>query len=205
MTMESNYISITKIKISKEFLLNAAKIWNDIFLSKNMILYLNKDENILLQISHIKNLDDLKTEIKSSLFEEFKEKIKPYCESDFQTEILELKDVAKNQNSLLPFKKYLQLRHIEVPLKTYNDYLDWRKDTIFKYVSHQDKIDSFVAYHSILSSNPGVMFLSSFSCPVNEYVSLFQTPTYQDIVKTAGNKYIAGGKDGLYTVIYEKS
>lgn len=49
------------------------------------------------------------------------------------------------------------------------------------------------------------MFLSSFSCSLDEYTALFQTPAYQEIVKTAGNKYISGGKDGLYTVVYEKA
>ena len=162
-------------------------------------VYISEDEGSILEIKSISALSDLDS---SYLFDtkEFDKNLA----SDIQRQVLRLKNIVKPQESILPESKYLQLRHIEVPLHILEEYHMWRDQTIFSHVVKQSEIESFLAYHSIISTEPGVMFLSGFSCKIDDYLSGFKKPEYIDIVKQAGEKYIFGGQAGLYTKIYKR-
>ena len=162
-------------------------------------IYLSENEKSILNINSFGSLSELDEISQLNLKE-----LNANLASDFKCQILSLKKVVKPQNSILPESKYLQLRHIEVPLHVLNDYHEWRESTIFKHVIKQQEIESFLAYHSIISTEPGVMFLSGFSCEINNYLDGFKQPSYIDIVKQAGEKYIYGGQSGLYTKIYKR-
>lgn len=84
------------------------------------------------------------------------------------------------------------------------DYRAWREATIFDVVRSHDEVESFAAYHSLISGVPGVMFVSGFSCPVDRYAAVFSSDRYKTIVQEAGENYITGGTDGLYTRIYSR-
>ncbi|MDF2690771.1 MAG: hypothetical protein K0S29_626 [Gammaproteobacteria bacterium] len=135
----------------------------------------------------------------------FLNEINPLLMSDWRRQVLELKETVKAQNQPLPNTASIQLRYIEVPLRVYEDYLSWRRQTIFEHVKKEADIKSFCAYHSLLSTQPGVMFISGFDCDEQQYLSGFSKASYQEIVKQAGQKYIAGGERGLYTTIYHKT
>lgn len=122
--------------------------------------------------------------------------------ADFQRQLLRFVEAPKNTDSPLPTTPHIQLRHVEVPPPVYPDYLAWRDRTIFNVVRNADEVDTFLAYHSVVSGEPGVMFVSGFSCPVDQYTSVFNSEHYKDIVAQAGNQYITGGQRGLYTKIY---
>lgn len=121
---------------------------------------------------------------------------------DFQRQMLRFVEAPKNIEGAIPATPYIQLRHVEVRPPVYPDYLSWRDRTIFDVVRKADEVEAFLAYHSVVSSEPGVMFVSGFSCPVEQYTSVFTSDHYKDIVAQAGNQYITGGERGLYTKIY---
>jgi len=121
---------------------------------------------------------------------------------DFQRQLLRFVEAPKNTLGDLPATPYIQLRHVEVRPPVYSDYLAWRERTIFNVVRNAPEVEVFLAYHSVVSSEPGVMFLSGFSCPVETYTGVFSSDHYKDIVAQAGNQYITGGERGLYTKIY---
>lgn len=121
---------------------------------------------------------------------------------DFRRQLLRFVQAPKDIDGALPSSPYIQLRHVEVPPKAYPDYLSWRERTIFDVVRNAGEVETFLAYHSVVSSEPGVMFVSGFSCPVEQYTSVFNSDRYKDIVAQAGNQYITGGERGLYTKIY---
>lgn len=125
--------------------------------------------------------------------------------SDWKLQVLKYEETVKVLENDLPTSPFLQLRHIEVPLNVYPKYLEWRKSTIFKHVLQQTKIDYFLSYHSLISTEPGVMFFSGFSCHPIEYQQIFNNPKYAEIVKEAGNQFITGGERGLYTSIYKRA
>lgn len=111
-------------------------------------------------------------------------------------------EAPKPTNSLLPDTDYIQLRHVEVPPQRMQAYRQWREETIFDVVRGNDEVDTFLAYHSLISGQPGVMFIAGFSGDPAAYQQVFSSSRYKDIVQQAGTSYITGGSDGLYTRLY---
>jgi hypothetical protein len=48
------------------------------------------------------------------------------------------------------------------------------------------------------------MFVAGFSCDVDAYLSVFNSPEYKEIIHEAGQQFIAGGQGGLYTKLYRR-
>ncbi|MNV86891.1 hypothetical protein D3C71_1809580 [compost metagenome] len=99
----------------------------------------------------------------------------------------------------------MQLRHVEVRPARHAAYRAWREETIFQVVRDNTEVEVFLAYHSLVSSQPGVMFISGFSGSVQDYRAVFENEKYGEIVRQAGDQYITGGPGGLYTRIYQRA
>ena len=124
--------------------------------------------------------------------------------SDCKAQVIGLVSAVKDTQTSLPDNAYLQVRRIEVPLYRYEEYLAWREKTIFEFVKKTPEIATFLAYHSVLSTTPGVVFLSGFDGNPDQYLSCFAQPEYRDIVKVAGERYISGGANALSTILYKR-
>lgn len=127
-----------------------------------------------------------------------------HLRSDFSRQVLRFVSAPKPVDGLLPATEFVQLRHVEVRPPAYQDYLAWRERTIFDVVRAAPEVEAFLAYHSVLSTEPGVMFIAGFSGDVDAYGNVFKSPRYQEIVRQAGQHYITGGERGLYTRIYRR-
>ena len=121
---------------------------------------------------------------------------------DVRRELLQYVEAPKPTDSLLPDTDYIQLRHVEVLPQRMQAYRQWREETIFDVVRRNDEVDTFLAYHSLISGQPGVMFIAGFSGDPAAYQQVFSSSRYKDIVQQAGTSYITGGNDGLYTRLY---
>lgn len=121
---------------------------------------------------------------------------------DVRRELLQYVEAPKPADSPLPQTDHLQLRHVEVPPQRETAYRAWREETIFQVIRESPSIHTFLAYHSIVSGQPGVMFLSGFNGDPQKYLAIFSSERYQEIVRQAGDRYITGGTDGLYTRLY---
>ncbi|MGP4110482.1 hypothetical protein ACTWP5_06140 [Streptomyces sp. 4N509B] len=126
----------------------------------------------------------------------------PLLAGDFRRQVVEFVEAPKDTDEPLPPTPYIQLRHVEVRPPVHDAYREWRERTIFEVVRGADEIEVFLAYHSLLSTEPGVLFVSGFSVDPAAYQAVFATPTYQDIVRQAGDTYITDR--GLYTRIYAR-
>jgi len=125
-----------------------------------------------------------------------------YLSGDIRREILDFVEAPKSCAGPLPETPYLQLRHVEVKPEEYFAYRSWRDETIFDVVRTAPEVEVFLAYHSLISTQPGVMFLSGFSVDPETYGAVFASERYRDIVQQAGDQYITGGTAGLYTKVY---
>ncbi|RCV88365.1 hypothetical protein [Billgrantia montanilacus] len=121
---------------------------------------------------------------------------------DVRRELLDFVEAPKDIATLLPATPYIQLRHVEVKPEAMDGYRQWREETIFDVVRSADEVQVFLAYHSVVSGQPGVMFVSGFSADPESYNAVFASDRYREIVQQAGDRYITGGSDGLYTKIY---
>jgi hypothetical protein len=133
-----------------------------------------------------------------------RESLAPAMVADVRRQILEFVEAPKSTDALLPQTPYVQLRHVEVRPPVYDRYRHWRERTIFSVVRQAPEVDMFLAYHSLISTEPGVLFVSGFTCEPAKYLAVFESPEYQEIVRQAGNEYITGGERGLYTKVYAR-
>jgi hypothetical protein len=205
MQQASEYLLTTEVCLSDGKLNEGAEIWNK-YLDDASQLYFSESSNSLLELRSISvgQLAELPKSLNDRHHKRLKKSLSPLMQSDFRQELLCFKEGVIDQKAYLPQGDYLQMRHIEVPLNVHENYLEWRERTIFSYVRELANIESFTAYHSCFSTLPGVMFVSSFSCDPKIYAANFSTDAYQEIVRQAGDKYISGGKEGLYTKIYKR-
>ncbi|MFJ8209822.1 hypothetical protein [Streptomyces sp. NPDC096033] len=125
--------------------------------------------------------------------------------SDFRRQLLEFVEAPKDTADPLPRTRYIQLRYIQVKPTEYTAYREWRENTIFDVVRRAGQVTTFLAYHTLLSTQPGVMFVSGFDCEPQEYQKVFTSAEYQDIVQQAGDRFIVGGESGLYTRVYRRA
>lgn len=123
-------------------------------------------------------------------------------QGDLRTEVLRFVEAPKDSAGPLPATPFIQLRHVEVKPPAHSDYLAWRARTIFNVVRNAPEVETFLAYHSLVSAEPGVMFVSGFSCDVEQYGKVFSTEAYRQIGVEAAAHYITGGERGLYTKFY---
>jgi hypothetical protein len=128
-----------------------------------------------------------------------------HLSGDIRREILDFVEAPKTGGSMLPDTPYIQLRHVEVNPDEHAAYLIWRDETIFEVVRNADAVESFVAFHSVVSGQPGVMFVSGFSVDPPTYSAVFSSERYSTIVQQAGDRFITGGTSGLYTKIYAET
>jgi hypothetical protein len=125
----------------------------------------------------------------------------PWADGDVRRQVLRFVG-APRAGAELSDSPFIQLRHVEVKLPKLEEYLAWREETIFDVVRAAPAIDVFLAYHSLLSTEPGVMFIAGFSGPAEEYRSAFETPRYAEITEYAHRRFIT--ESGLYTRIYRR-
>lgn len=128
-----------------------------------------------------------------------------YLNGDVRRELLEFVEAPKGSIRALEDSAYVQLRHVEVMPDRMADYRKWRDETIFDVVREHDAAEVFVACHSVISGQPGVMFVAGFSVDPEIYNAAFTSDRYAEIVREAGDSYITGGTDGLYTKFYKRN
>ena len=165
-------------------------------------LYRSAVDDTLLELTALTDIADLDKE--RAFFDTLFTGLAPFVTGDFRRQVLEFVEAPKGTDAAIPATPYIQLRHIEVPPAVTGAYREWRERTIFDVVRRAPEVEVFLAYHSLLSTEPGVMFVSGFSVEPDRYAAVFATEEYQDIVRQAGSSYISGGERGLYTTIYQR-
>lgn len=198
--MSANYILVSRFPLKKAFSEDAFLALKN---NENTRYYVCEEPGInelleLRSFNDIKELSWVAEELKS-LFHRYSDVLS----GDIRRELLAFVESPVDNPKNLPHSTYIQLRHVEVPAHNYSQYRQWRDETIFEVVrNNKDKIESFEAFHSLISGVPGVMFISAFNVKKDTYTEAFTNSHYQKIIQQAGDNYITGGNEGLYTRIY---
>ncbi|GAA3193654.1 MULTISPECIES: hypothetical protein [Streptomyces] len=166
-------------------------------------LFRSADGDNVLEITPVK--DHAELEALSAGWRKLWDAVSADLVSDFRRQLLEFVEAPKDTADPLPLTPYVQLRYIEVKPKEYPAYREWRENTIFDVVRRAEPVTTFLAYHTLLSTQPGVMFVAGFDCEPEEYQKVFTSAEYQDIVQQAGDRFIVGGENGLYTRVYQRA
>ncbi|WP_032116577.1 hypothetical protein WH390_00285 [Candidatus Arsenophonus nilaparvatae] len=198
--MSSNYVLISRFSLKNAYSANA---FTSLKGSESVRYYSCEEQSVneLLELRSFNDIEEISwaEEEMESMFHRFADVLS----KDIRRELLKFVESPIHNKKYLPETEYIQLRHVEVPAHNYQQYLQWRDETIFNVVrDNKDKIESFEAFHSLISGMPGVMFISAFNVDKDTYKEAFTNARYQEIIKQAGDNYITGGNEGLYTRIY---
>ncbi|HCB1211958.1 hypothetical protein [Alcaligenes sp.] len=202
--MSAQFIMITEIDVTSGTTQEVVEKWRSITPAEDVlqrVFYRSTDDETVLEIVALNSLN-----VQGSLlsyFDTTTEAVREFLKSDFRRQLLSFVEAPRKTDGLLPSTQFLQLRHVEVLPPMYKAYRHWREETIFDVVRNAEVIELFLAYHSAISTEPGVMFLSGFNGDVDSYMKVFNSDRYKDIVQQAGNQYITGGEKGLYTRLYQ--
>ena len=205
--MKAPYLAVMEWEVEEGKLDEAAKIWTNSKVSnffENSVLYKGLTKNSLVVLYEVTNFSVIQQFVESDEFKQFVKAQAKYMQSDFHQSIVGLVEDVIRRKQLIPKTKYMQLRSIEVPLSDIDSYLEWRKRRIFEFVKKNDKVTSFLAFHSVFSTVPGVLFVTEFEGNPDEYRASFLTDEYKQIIKEAGHDHIKSGEQGLQTFEYEK-
>ncbi|WP_137992723.1 hypothetical protein [Streptomyces vilmorinianum] len=201
--MPANTLVVTEVLVEETSVETAVEAWrkhNAAHPAEGRSLYRGLEDNSLLELHPVDGLDAVPAlrDQWQSLWTE----LTPLLAGDFSRQVLEFVEAPKSTDDLVPDTAYLQMRHVEVKPPVFEAYREWRDQTIFEVVRGADEVEVFLAYHSVLSTEPGVMFVSGFNVEPAAYTAVFTDERYQEIVRQAGDRYITGGERGLYTKIY---
>ena len=126
----------------------------------------------------------------------------------------EIQDLAEKNSKALPEVSSFYISQDEgeliefISLSSLNELAKYENNLASAFTevvrNNSTTIESFDAYHSLISQIPGVMFISCFNGSVETYLKPFTDDNYKNIVTQAGDSYITGGNEGLYTKIYKK-
>ena len=202
--MSAQFIMITEIDVTSGTTQEVVEKWRSITPAEELVqrvFYKSTDDEKILEIVALESLDITRSLL--SYFDMVMETVRDSLKSDFRRQLLSFVEAPKNTDKLVPSTQFLQLRHVEVLPSMYKAYRRWRDETIFDVVRNAEVVELFLAYHSTISTEPGVMFLSGFNGDVDAYMKVFNSERYKDIVQQAGNQYITGGEKGLYTRLYQ--
>lgn len=199
------FVLISEAFVAPDAMEDAQRLWvrplpcDDRF---TRLVYRGKTDDVMLDLTAFERLEQL-DEILASR-REFEAEASGLLRGDWRRQILTHVEDVKPGTGPLPASPGLELRHIEVPPPVYPEYRDWRARTIFPAVKKRSEVEQFLAYHSVVSGAPGVMFIVGFSCDDADYTQVYETPEYREILRQAGGSFIAGGLSGLDTRIYHR-
>ena len=200
MKMSANYVLVSRFPLKNNV---SAADFSFLKNSGSTRYYYSEEQGVneLLELrafNDIKEISWVEEEMVSMFY-----RLADVLSADIRRELLKFVESPIDNQKDLPESQYIQLRHVEVPAHNYQQYRQWRDETIFNVVrDNKDKIESFEAFHSLISGVPGVMFISSFNGDKQSYKEAFTNARYQEIIQQAGDNYITGGNEGLYTRIY---
>ncbi len=205
--MKKPMIFFSEIKVINDKVDAAWSIWKNLGLdclpvnSERKCFRSESEENIFIELISISSLNDAETIL--SKREKFVRSMNELTASDWRQQVFCHVETVVEADTVLPASDKLQMRYVEVPKSVESEYLEWRENTIYEVVKSSSRIKGFEAYHTYISTQPGVMFLSSFDGDSATYMrDIFETDRYKDIIRQAGDKYVAGGQSGLHTKIY---
>ncbi|MEV6838813.1 hypothetical protein AB0N17_30585 [Streptomyces sp. NPDC051133] len=204
--MSAPLLLVTEAPVQPDQLDRAVKGWLEFQADRpdGRRLYRSLEDHCLLELRPLTRLEELATlrEEAAALWDA----LAPTLAGDLRRQVHDFVEAVKDTADPLPGTPYVQLRRVEVRPPVIDGYRGWRERTIFETVRAAPESEVFLAYHSLLSTEPGVLFVAGFSVPPAQHNAVFRTPGYEAILTEVREKYIVtrGGDQGLFTKTYAR-
>ncbi|WP_018544627.1 hypothetical protein [Streptomyces sp. LaPpAH-108] len=204
--MPTRLLLVTEVAVQETESDSAVKSWLELHsrCEDGRALYRSLEDSTLLELRPLSGDEDL-GRLRRDAREQW-EAVAPFAVGDFRRHVHEFVEAPKDCSTALPDTTYVQLRRVEVKPPVLEEYREWRDRTIFETVRSAEESEVFLAYHSLLSTEPGVLFVAGFSVDPSQHNGVFKTPAYEAILTEVREKYIIpqGGEGGLYTKTYAR-
>jgi hypothetical protein len=200
--MPADLLLVSEVAVQDGQVDRAAKAWAaGREPSEHVRLYRALEGSALLELRALSGLAELDA-LRARWAEQWQD-LAPLLAGDIRRQAHTYVETPKGPDAVLPPTPYVQLRRVEVKPPVLDDYRAWRDRTIFETVRTNEAVELLSAYHSLLTGEPGVLFLSGFSDPA-AHDAVFGSPAYQEILVQARENYIIpqGGERGLFTRTY---
>ncbi|HEX5751608.1 MAG TPA: hypothetical protein VFZ09_35630 [Archangium sp.] len=155
-------------------------------------VYQHEGGDRLMEFVALQELSGLGELLGDASWRETESLVRPRLAVDYRRQIHVLSDVVKPPASPVPGGDRLQLTRAEIAPRKLGEYHAWRRDAFFPHVRAQEHVEGFTAYHSVLSTEPGTLFLAQFSCSFEEYLESQKAPAYQELTRHAASHYVLG-------------
>lgn len=204
--MSAQFLMVTQVAVRPGALERTAGAWRRLNAAAgaDAQLYSSVDSGNLMELRSVPSLAELPAlrEQWAQLWSE----VASDLAGDFHRQLLEFVEAPKPTDRSLPDTPYVQLRRVEVKPPVHEQYLDWRRRTIFQVANAAEESQVFLCYHSLVSTDPGVLFVVGFSVAPKEHDAIYRTPAYEDILVQARENYIVpeGGDAGLFLESYAR-
>jgi hypothetical protein len=155
-------------------------------------VYQHEGGDRLMEFVALQELSGLGELLGDPSWRETESLVRPRLVVDYRRQIHALRDVVKPPASPVPSGDRIQLTRAEIAPGKLDEYHAWRRDSFFPHVRAQEHVEGFTAYHSVLSTEPGALLVSQFSCLFEEYLESQKTPGYQELTRHAASSYVLG-------------
>jgi hypothetical protein len=151
--------------------------------------YLHEAGDRAIEFVALPTLSALGDLLADKSWRELEDAVRPQLAADFRRQIHSLSRSVKGSATPVPSLRHLELRRHEVPPALLGEYAGWRREVLLPYLSQLPELEAFAAYHSVVSTEPGALLLSQFSCSPARYRESVETPELAELVKHIASRY----------------
>ena len=166
-------------------------------------IYQHEGRDRLLEFVALPDLAAVGALLTDSAWLEIERSVRPRLSVDFRRQVYGLRHAVR-QRSALPTAPALQLLRMEVTPQLSQSYGALREQTLYSHVEKSSVVESFAALEASISTEPGSLYLSGFTCEKARFIEEFTVGRAREFMTEAGNRFVIGGAPAIHTSVWFK-
>lgn len=166
-------------------------------------IYQHEGGDRLLELVALPDLGALGSLLTDSAWLEIERSVRPRLTVDFRRQVHVLRHAVR-QASALPTAAALQLMRMEVTPQLSQSFQALREQTLYPHAEKSSVVESFLALDSVISTEPGVLYLTGFGCEKAKFVDEFATGSQREFVTEAASRFVIGGAAAIHSSLWLK-
>jgi hypothetical protein len=166
-------------------------------------IYQHEAGDRLLELVALPDLGALGPLMSDPAWLEIERSVRPRLAVDFRRQVHTLRYCAR-QSSTLPTAASLQLTRMEVAPKLTQSHQALREQMLYPHAEKSSVVESFLAFDSLISTEPGVLYLTGFSCEKSRFVEEFATGRQREFLTEVALRFVIGGEAAIHSSLWLK-
>lgn len=166
-------------------------------------IYQHEGRDRLLELVALPDVAALGALLGDSAWLEIERSVRPRLTVDFRRQVYALRHAVR-QPSALPTAPALQLLRMEVTPQLGQSYSALREQTLYPHVEKSSVVESFAALEAVVSTEPGALYLTGFSCEKARFGEEFAVGQQREFMGEAASRFVIGGAPAIHTSVWFK-